>query len=201
MKKYLAAVACVVLVSAGPVLGAGDPEAGREKATACAACHGPDGNSFNPAWPKLAGQHEGIIVKQLKDFQAGVRQDPLMSPMAAPLTDQDMLDLAAFFASQPKQIGEADPGLVAEGEQLYRGGNLATGVAACAACHTPSGIGNPAANFPRLGGQHAAYTAKALRDFRSSERSNDAAQMMRNVASRMTDAEIEAVASYIQGLN
>lgn len=201
MKKvFLVAAALAVMGTASSAFAAGDAAAGQAKAAACAACHGPDGNSFNPEWPKLAGQHPDYIVKQLKDFKAGVRQNPLMSPMAAPLSDQDILDLAAFFSSQKTQLGEADPNLVAAGEKLYRGGNVASGVSACAACHSPTGTGNPAAMFPRVSGQYAAYVAKQLQDFKTGARTNDAGQMMRNIAAKMTNEEIQAVASYMQGL-
>src|SRR5690606_5281151 len=131
------------------------------------------------------------------DFKAGVRQDPLMSPMAAPLSDQDILDLAAFFSSQKTQLGEADPNLVAAGEKVYRGGNVASGVSACAACHSPTGAGNPGAMFPRMSGQYATYVAKQLQNFKTGARTNDAGQMMRSIASKMTDEEIQAVASYM----
>lgn len=201
MKKvFLVAAALAVMGTASSAFAAGDAAAGQAKAAACAACHGPDGNSFNPEWPKLAGQHPDYIVKQLKDFKAGVRQNPLMSPMAAPLNDQDILDLAAFFSSQKTQLGEADPNLVAAGEKVYRGGNVASGVSACAACHSPTGTGNPAAMFPRVSGQYAAYVAKQLQDFKTGARTNDAGQMMRNIASKMTNEEIQAAASYMQGL-
>lgn len=201
MKKvFLVAAALAVMGTASSAFAAGDAAAGQAKAAACAACHGPDGNSFNPEWPKLAGQHPDYIAKQLKDFKAGVRQDPLMSPMAAPLSDQDILDLAAFFSSQKTQLGEADPNLVAAGEKVYRGGNAASGVSACAACHSPTGAGNPGAMFPRVSGQYAAYVTKQLQNFKTGARTNDAGQMMRGIASKMTDEEIQAVASYMQGL-
>lgn len=199
-KVFLVAAAMAVLGTASSAYAAGDAAAGQAKAAVCAACHGPDGNSFNPEWPKLAGQHPDYIVKQLKDFKNGVRENVLMSPMAAPLSDEDMEDLAAFFASQTLQLGEADPELVAAGERLYRGGNLATGVAACAACHAPDGSGNPAAKFPSLKGQHATYVVAQLQAFKTGARANDAGQMMRNIAAKMTDEEMKAVASYIQGL-
>jgi cytochrome c553 len=123
-----------------------------------------------------------------------------MSGMAAPLSQQDMEDLAAYYSTQKITAGQADPALVPLGEQIFRGGNLASGVAACAACHGPNGVGNPQAGFPALAGQHAEYIETQLRAFRSMERANDAGQMMRNIAMKMTDAEIKAVASYIQGL-
>ncbi|OOY83912.1 cytochrome c4, partial [Solemya velum gill symbiont] len=154
----------------------------------------------NPDWPSLAGQHADYIAKQLADFKAGVRTDPMMAPMVAALSEEDMADIAAYFESQTAKGGEADPVLVEAGKAMYVSGNASTGVAACAACHGPTGSGNPAAKFPSLQGQHAKYTAKQLRDFRSGARGNDAGKMMQDVAASMTDAEIEAVASYVQGL-
>lgn len=202
MKRLFVTVAAVVALGAvGPAQAAGDAAAGKAKSAACAGCHGMDGNSANPLWPKLAGQHAGYLVKQLKDFKAGVRKDPTMSPMAMPLGEQDMEDMAAYFSGQKVQTGKADPDLVALGERIYRGGNSATGVAACVGCHGPTGTGNPAAKFPALAGQHAAYVEKQLKAFRSGARSNDAGKMMRNIAAKMTDEEIKAVASYIQGLH
>ncbi|BCO32270.1 cytochrome c [Thiohalobacter sp. COW1] len=196
-----AALLSVSAAMAAPgALAAGDASAGKEKSSTCVACHGADGNSANPEWPKLAGQHPDYLVKQLKEFKAGERENQTMAPMAAPLSEQDMQDLAAYYAAQQIQYGEADPDLVELGEQIYRGGNKASGVSACMACHGPAGKGNPAANFPALAGQHATYTGIQLKAFRSSARANDYGSMMRNVAARMTDAEIKAVASYIQGL-
>jgi cytochrome c553 len=201
MKKMLAmAATCVLVGSATVALAAGDATAGKQKSASCAACHNADGNSTNGEWPKLAGQGAKYAAKQLREFKSGERANAIMSGMAAPLSDQDMEDLAAYFASQTITGGEADPELVALGQALYRGGNLASGVSACSACHGPNGAGNPEAGFPALGGQHAQYTETQLKAFRSMERANDAGQMMRNTAMRMTDAEIKAVASYIQGL-
>ncbi|MFP5507123.1 MAG: c-type cytochrome [Gammaproteobacteria bacterium] len=187
-------------LAAAPAGAAGDATAGKAKAMACASCHGADGNSANPEWPSLAGQHAKYLAKQLADFKTGNRNNAMMSPMAAPLSEQDMADIAAFFESQALKGGQADPALVEAGEKLYRGGNATTGVAACMACHGPNGMGNPQANFPRLSGQHAAYTVLQLKAFRAGERANDAGKMMQNIAARMTDAEIQAVASYIEGL-
>lgn len=197
---FAALLSVSAALGAPGALAAGDASAGKAKANTCAGCHGADGNSTNPAWPKLAGQHPGYLVKQLKDFKAGDRENATMAPMAAALSEQDMQDLAAYYAAQQIQYGEADPELVELGEQIYRGGNKASGVSACMACHGPAGKGNPAANFPALAGQHAAYTEIQLKAFRSGARANDYGSMMRNVAARMTDAEIKAVASYIQGL-
>ncbi len=190
-------------LAATPTLAAGDAAAGKTKSAACAACHNADGNSANPEWPKLAGQHAQYLVKQLTNFkdEKSGRKNAMMAPMAAALSEQDMADIAAYFSSQTQNGGKADPALVAAGEKLFRGGNATTGVAACMSCHGPSGMGNPQANFPRLSGQHAAYTVNQLKTFRSGERANDAGKMMQNIASRMTDDEMKAVASYIEGLH
>ena len=202
MKKALLVAAMAMLAVAGTTQAAGDAEAGKAKSAVCAACHGADGNSgANPVWPKLAGQHPGYILKQLADFKANKRSDAMMSPMAAPLSEADMADLAAYFSSQKRTVGEAAADKVAAGEQLYRAGNAANGVSACTACHGPTGSGNPQANFPSIAGQGAAYTVKALKDFRAGSRNNDTGAMMQDVASRLTDAEIEAVAQYVQGLH
>lgn len=180
---------------------AGDAKAGEAKAQNCFSCHGPKGVSANPAWPSLAGQHAGYIAKQLADFKKGeTRKDPLMASQVANLKPQDMADIGAYFAAQAAPKGAADKAKVALGENIYRGGNKTSGVAACMACHGPTGAGNPVSKFPTLAGQHATYTAKTLKDFKSGTRNNDAGMMMRDIAKRMTDAEIEAVASYIQGL-
>ncbi|WP_260291810.1 c-type cytochrome [Sedimenticola hydrogenitrophicus] len=200
MNKWLVSVSILLAMAVGSAQAAGDAEAGKTKSATCLACHGVDGNSPNPAWPKLAGQHPSYIKKQLREFKGGVRKNDLMSPMAMPLTEQDMDNLAAYFSSQDQTPGSAAADKVELGETIYRGGNAATDVAACMACHGPSGMGNPAAKFPRISGQHAAYLEKMLKDFRSGDRSNDNAKMMRNVVARMTDKEIAAVAQYVQGL-
>jgi len=166
------------------------------------ALHGSDGNSLNPEWPKLAGQHPAYLVKQLTYFTQGERQNAIMQPLAAGLSEQDREDLAAYFASQTARIGAADPGLVKLGEQIYRSGNSGSGVAPCMGCHGPNGVGNPAALYPALSGQHAQYTENQLRGFASGNRVNEnAKRMMQILAERMTDREIRAVASYIQGLH
>ncbi|HFC52824.1 MAG TPA: cytochrome c4 [Gammaproteobacteria bacterium] len=200
MKK----LAITVLIAAGLVggaHGAGNAESGKGKAAACGACHGADGNSLVPNFPKLAGQHPAYLVKQLADFKSGARTDATMAPMAAPLSEQDMEDLAAYFASQNTSAGKGNPELATLGEKIYRGGNPDSGVAACAACHGPAGAGNPAAKFPRIAGQQVAYVVKALNDFKSGARSNDTNKMMRMVAGRMTADEIKAVAEFVAGLH
>lgn len=200
MKKALIAVSLFSLVVAMPVMAAGDAAAGKAKAAACAGCHGADGNSPAPNFPKLAGQHASYIIKQLQEFKNGKRKDPTMSAMAAPLTDDDIANLAAFFSSQKVKPGKTAEDKLEAGQTLYRAGDATSGVAACAACHSPTGSGNPQAKFPALHGQHAAYVAAQLKKFRSGERANDPGSMMRGVAAKMTDAEIDAVAEYVQGL-
>jgi len=181
----------------------GDATAGKVKSATCAACHGADGNSAtNPAWPKLAGQHASYTVTQLKAFQSGDRKDPMMTGMAMPLNAQDMLNLGAYFASQTIKPGLANPNSVALGEKIFLGGNLESGVPACAACHNPQGKGNPAANYPAVGGQHAQYTSKQLMDYKSGARKPEGnAAIMRDIALKMSDNEIKAVTDYMQGLH
>jgi cytochrome c553 len=181
----------------------GSVEAGRTKAATCAACHGIDGNSVTPDWPMLAGQHAGYIVRQLRAFKEGERTHVTMKPFADMLSEQDMLDVAAYFEAQTPTPKGADPALVTLGQQIYRGGVPARGVAACIACHGPEGDGNPLAAYPRIGGQHAAYTTKQLNLYRTGDRRSDIElnQMMRNVASQLFEDEIRALASYVQGLN
>ena len=199
MKLLLAALVCL---GVGSTALAGDAAAGKTKSAVCAACHGADGNSpANPLWPKLAGQHESYVVKQLQAFKNGERKDPTMAPMAMPLSDEDMADLAAYFAGQNKSIGSTDADKLELGEKIYKGGLADRKIAACMACHGPSGAGNPASVYPSVNGQHAAYVSKSLKDFRSGTRTTDPAGMMRDVVKFMSDAEIEAVSSYIQGLN
>jgi len=201
MKKLIViAATCILFGSATAALAAGDAAAGKAKSTTCAACHNADGNGTNPQYPKLAGQSADYLLKQLQDYKSGARANPIMAGMVAPLSPQDMEDLAAFYASQQITRSAADPALAPVGEAIFRGGNLNSGVSACAACHGPSGAGNPAAQFPAVAAQHAEYTETQLKAFRAMERSNDAGQMMRSIASKMTDQEIKAVSSYIQGL-
>jgi cytochrome c553 len=202
MLKYLFSALSLVTLAATAWPGmAADLEAGKQKSQSCAACHGADGNSTNPDWPKLAGQHVRYTVKQLLDFKAGDRQNAQMAPMASPLSEADMHDIAAYYASRETGIGSTDPASLEQGEKIYRYGNAESGVPACMACHGPDGAGNPAARYPRLSGQHAAYTTTQLRAFRAGERDNDANRVMRIVAEGMSDAEIEAVSQYIQGLH
>ena len=167
----------------------------------CAACHAADGNSVMPVNPALAGQHADYVVKQLADFKANkTRKNPVMYSMAAPLSPQDMQNIGAYFESQkPKTRAAKDPALVKLGQQIYRGGIMAKGVAACASCHGPTGAGVPA-QFPRVAGQFAEYSAAQLQSFRAGDRANDPNSMMRVIAGKLSDGEIKAVAEYIAGL-
>lgn len=181
----------------------GNIEAGKAKSSTCAACHNADGNSTIPNWPKIAGQYENYFVKQLKDYQQGEkgpRYDPTMMGMVANLSDQDIADLAAFYASQTQTLGKAKEEYVKMGEKLYRGGNIETGVTACMACHGPDGKGNQAAKYPRLSGQHAQYLEDQLHKFRDNKRTNSPNGMMDSISHRLSDHEIKAVSSYIEGL-
>lgn len=199
MNKVLV-VSLLGLVLSVPAWAAGDAAAGKEKSATCASCHGADGNSAAPNFPKIAGQHAGYLFKQLMDFKSGKRADATMAGMVAGLSETDMHDLAAFYATQEGTKGQAAEDQVALGESIYRAGNAASGVAACTACHGPSGTGNPQAKFPSLSGQHATYTADQLNRFAKGQRANDAGSMMRMVAGKMSEAEVKAVAEYIQGL-
>jgi cytochrome c553 len=180
----------------------GSAEAGKTKAVTCAACHGPDGNSANPQWPSIAGQNGPYIVKQLQAYKDGTRSNVLMSGQAAALSDEDMRDLAVFYTEQaiaPRTVANEET--LDKGERLYRGGDAESNVAACTACHGPTGRGNPAAAYPLLKGQHATYTAAQLRAYADGQRKSDGpTRIMRQIAARMRTDDIEALASYIQGL-
>ena len=195
------ALALLLVAGSGVAFAGGDPVAGKGKSITCIGCHGVDGNSSNPDWPSLAGQGEGYLAKQIEEFKDGSRKDGTMNAMAAGVKKEDIADIAAYFANQKAKGGAADKDKIELGKQIYRAGIADAGIAACASCHGPTGAGNPAAKFPALAGQHAKYTAKTLKDFRSGERSNDPQKMMRDVAARLSDKEIEAVSSYIAGLN
>ena len=201
--KFAPLFALVAMATAqADSLVAGSADAGKAKALTCTACHGPEGNSSNGLWPNIAGQHAPYIQAQLKAFKDGTRKDPLMASQALLLSDEDMADLAVYFESLPGAAqAVADPSLISRGEALYRGGNTVTGASACMACHGPSGRGNPAADYPALQGQHAAYTAKQLNAYKDGTRETDGkVRMMRDIAARLSKEDIEALASYVQGL-
>jgi cytochrome c553 len=199
--KFLAsALLLAALGCSASAYAAGSVEAGQAKAATCAACHGVDGNSANPEWPSLAGQHVSYLTRQLQAFRSGERQNVLMSPMAMILSDEDVADLAAFFSAQSIRGGEAEPSKAALGLRVYRSGDVGRGVMACAGCHGPAGRGIPGPGYASIQGQHATYVAAQLRAYRAGERGTDPNQMMRNVAALLSDEEIDAVASYLQGL-
>lgn len=179
----------------------GDAQAGKARAAVCAGCHGPDGNSAAPMFPKLAGQDAAYIRKQLGDFKSGARQSAQMQPFAAQLNPQDIANVAAYYASQKIQPGSAqgDKAVIDLGKKIYRGGNAKTGVSACMSCHGPSGHGIPP-RFPKVSGQHAAYSEQQLLAFKNNTRTNDDTVMQR-IAFRMSAAEIRAVAQYMAGLH
>lgn len=180
---------------------AGNVQAGQTKAASvCVACHGLDGNSVNPDWPSIAGQHEQYIVKQVKAFRAGQRTNTLMSPIAMTLTDQEIEDVAAYYATQKAKGMEADKSKAALGEQIYRGGIASNKVPACLACHGPNGRGNPASSYPSIRGQYATQVALQLHNYQKGERKTDQNEMMRTIAAKLNDEQIAAVASYVQGL-
>lgn len=201
MKKLIAGV---VLGMGFSVVahGAGDPEAGESQAGACAACHGEAGAApVEGVYPKIAGLGEKYLYDQLVAIRDGDREIPEMTGQLDGKSDEDLRDLAAYFDQEDMPLSQADPDLADEGEALYRGGNLASGVAACAACHNPQGKGNEPAGYPHLGGQSAEYVIKSLEDYRDGSRGGAQAQIMTDIAARLTDDEIEAVASYISGLH
>ena len=203
-KKFVALGLCTLLAGSAFADGivAGDAEAGKSKAITCGACHGADGNSVNPVWPSLAGQHATYAVAQLQAFKSGTRSDPLMLGQVMSLNDTDMRNLAVYFEGMPAAAkAVADPASVDRGERLYRGGDSDNNSAACIACHGPTGRGNPAAAYPSLKGQYATYTAMQLRAYASGARQSDGpTKVMRDIASSLSEDDIVAVASYIQGL-
>lgn len=205
--KKLCLLLGLILVSATTFAIDGDPEAGKTKSVTCAACHGSDGNSAIPLNPKLAGQHAGYIYKQLTEYKLASqtggkegRNNAVMNGMVAALSDQDKKDLAAYFSSQDTKIGSAPEDAIAAGEALYRGGDAERGITSCMACHGPAGKGMNLAGFPVLSGQHAQYTAQQLKMFRSGDRHNDLNGMMRDIAVKLTDKDIEVLSAYLEGL-
>lgn len=205
-------IVVIALLSAvfGSSWAAGDAQAGKELVTSagCVACHGPDGNSPSDLYPKLAGQNARYIEKQLLDFQLGAktegkegRNNAVMWEQSKNLTAQQIADLAAFFSSQKTEAGVTQEQFVEAGQKLFRGGDAANGIAACIGCHGPRGMGNDPARFPQLSGQHPTYIIAQLQAFRAGERANDPNGMMRLLAARLTDKQIEALAHYLSGLH
>jgi cytochrome c553 len=211
--SVVAALAALVLASTAAVAAepiAGDAAAGATKAATCTACHGLNGNSVNPEWPVLAGQNAAYLRQQITLFRAAQRINPVMLPMVQSLSDQDIADLAAYFSIQTPTGGEADPSYWEAGRALYRGGDAARSIPACAACHGPVGRGNPAAGYPALQAQHSVYTMTQLNGYANGTRynANDKgtaqntpnAQMMNAIAARLTAEDRRNIASYLQGM-
>ena len=199
-------IALALVLAGNQAMAGGDAEAGQAKAATCVACHGVDGNSAVPTFPKLAGLGHKYLLKQMKDIRDGRRPVALMAGQVDNMSDQDLADIAAFYDAQPRTGGMADPDKVAQGRKVYLAGIAERQVPACSGCHSPTGNGNGPAGYPSLGGQHAEYIAGQLKMFRKgyedpTGRTNGGeAKIMRTTAFRMSDMEIEAVASYIAGL-
>lgn len=202
MKKSLLLVLALTASAAALHAYADDAaDAGKSKAAVCGACHGMDGNSASPQFPKLAGQNASYIQAQLANFKSGKRQNAIMQGQAANLSEQDMAAVAAYFSSQKVSVGEADAGQVKQGEQLYRNGNRDKDVPACLACHGPTGAGNLPMKVPSLAGQHSAYVVAQLQNYANGSRSTDPNKMMETIAGRLSPADMQAVAAYIEGLH
>ncbi|MBW3531990.1 c-type cytochrome [Shewanella sp. NKUCC06_TVS] len=206
MKKLALALSVVIAAISSPAIAEGNAEAGKTKIIVCSACHGMDGNSMIDMYPKIAGQHATYLQKQLHDFRSAAqtggkdgRMDPIMSGMAMPLSDQDILDISAYFSSQAIQVAEAKdaPEL---GAKLYKGGDVSRGITACMACHGPDGKGAELAGFPTLAGQHANYIKIQLTKFREAGRHNDLNGMMQDVAKKLNDSDIDALSKYLSSL-
>ena len=191
-------ILCLFISISANTYAAGDPVAGQEKSATCQGCHGTDGNSYSPEWPNLAGQDARYLVKQLQDFKSGARKNDIMTGMAASLSEADMADIAAFFSKQA--LVPTTTKINTAGKKLYMGGNHYTGVPACAGCHGPNGVGNGPGKIPRLAGQKSVYVAKALRDFHAGTRNNDRNSIMQNLAEKMSDKEIDAVAAFVTAM-
>ncbi|RCU45186.1 MULTISPECIES: c-type cytochrome [Corallincola] len=207
MKRFLIVFTALV-GSISAAYAEGDIEAGKAAAATCAACHGVDGNSTVAIYPKLAGQHASYLEKQLHEFKLGMqsagkegRYDPVMSGMAMPLDDAAIANLSAYFASLTATPGATPEDVVEVGHQLFRGGDPERGLPACLACHGPRGVGSSLAKFPAISGQHPDYTKAQLEKFRSGDRANDMNAMMRDVAMKLTDEEIEILSKYLAGLH
>jgi cytochrome c553 len=199
MNRFALGWVLASLAVAAPSI-AGDASLGGQKAAVCGACHGPTGSSLSPEWPNLAGQGEAYVAQQLGAFKSGERVNPLMTPMAAALSEDDMHDIGAYFAQQTPAGGEADASNWKAGEKLYRAGDKERDIPACIACHGPQGRGNGPARYPALRAQHAVYTYNQLKAFKDGSRKSGTNGVMQAVTERMTDDEMRALASYVQGL-
>jgi cytochrome c553 len=203
MKFFIRAAASLLAVISLQAVAEGDAAAGQTKSAICAACHGMDGNSAVPNWPKLAGQHASYIERQTALIKSGARPVPEMAGIVGTMSEQDFQDIAAYYSSQTNNGGVADESIAELGQRIYQAGNAETGVPACMSCHGPAGEGNPLAGYPALSGQHSVYTAKMLTGFRDGTNWGDddaSSHIMNGSAAELTDEEIQAVASFIQGL-
>ncbi|MBE9567980.1 MAG: cytochrome c4 [Proteobacteria bacterium] len=201
MKKLILASFLMLFATSGAAL-AGDAAAGKTKSAACGGCHGMDGNSPIVAYPKLAGQNEAYIIKQVKDFKANTtRQNAIMFGMVAALSDEDAADIGAYFQSQSiAQAAPSDASKLARGRELYKGGDLQKGVPACQACHGPAGTGTAGIGFPAVGGQYVEYTLAQLKAFKDGTRSNDDKMLMRSIVEKLSEDDMTAVANYMASL-
>ncbi|MGL6121487.1 MAG: c-type cytochrome [Shewanella sp.] len=206
MKKLALALSVVIAAISSPAIAEGNAEAGKTKIIVCSACHGMDGNSMIDMYPKLAGQHPTYLQKQLHDFRSAAqtggkegRMDPIMAGMSIALSDQDILDISAYFSTQTIQVTEAKD-IPELGEKLYKGGDVSRGITACMACHGPDGKGAELAGFPTLAGQHPTYIKIQLTKFRDMGRHNDLNGMMQDVAKKLNDSDIEALSKYLSSL-
>jgi len=197
MMKQLIIISLLV-IAANNIVAAADVEAGKNKAAMCIACHGVDGNSFNPDWPNLAGQKVSYLTKQLTDFRDGKRTNVQMAPLAAALTDEDILNISAYFSSQKLNVSSTKQEFVALGSQIYTGGT--EGIMACTACHGPNGAGLESAGFPQLSSQKVKYVITQLNNFKNGTRANDSTGMMNSISRSLNAEQIEAVANYMAGL-
>jgi cytochrome c553 len=206
--KNIGLLVCLFLGFSTSAVAQGNAENGKEKSVTCGACHGADGNSAIAMNPKLAGQHANYLVKQLTEFKLASqtggkegRNNAVMNGMAAALSEQDILDLAAYYSSQEATASEASEDSVELGNKLYVGGDLQRGITACIACHGPKGNGTSLSGFPDISGQHSDYIATQLKAFRSGDRANSLNGMMADIAKRMNDKDIEVISSYVAGLH
>jgi cytochrome c553 len=201
MKKLILASITMFFFLSGAAI-AGDAAAGKAKSAACGGCHGFDGNSSIPAYPKLAGQNEAYIVNQINAFKANTdRQNAIMMGMAAGLSDEDAADIGAYFQAQSlKDAAPFDADKAAAGRELYKGGDMQKGIPACQACHGPAGAGTAGIGYPQLGGQYVDYTLAQLKAFKEGSRKNDDKMLMRSIVEKLSDEEMAAVANYIASL-
>ncbi len=205
MKNWLVALIGIILTTMhiSTALAAGNAVMGKDKSLMCASCHGADGNSLAPTFPKLAGQGEAYLLKQLRDIKSGARPSPMMAPFVAVLTEQDMADISAYYAANSLTLtpNTASESILAMGKTIYKAGNKETGVPACMACHGPNGLGYPAAKWPALSSQHAFYIESQLTAYAEGTRHNDPNSMMQDIAGRLSKDELKAVSAYVSGLH